>query len=303
MNKKPIFWTALAIVMLTMVVVQFVPAPALLIPVELPAEQRDHHRLLNFEGIANFRDLGGYPTENGEQVAWGKLYRSATFAAASPADLQNLSSLKLSALVDFRSSAEKEEEPNRLPEAPTFEVIDIPILDDGNKALVGDVMARIDSGDFSDFDPDAAMMEANRQFANEFTPQVSQFVHTVLDAGGAPVLWHCSAGKDRTGFAAAVLLRILGVPQATVMQDYMASLEPALASRSNQLLMLRVFKGKEAADKLQVMMGVQEAWLEAAFAEIDAHWGSFDNYVHAGLGLSDDDIERLRSQLLIPLQD
>jgi protein-tyrosine phosphatase len=300
LSKKSILWTALSIFMLTMVVVQFVPAPALLIPAQLPAEQRNDHRLLNFEGIANLRDLGGYATIDGEEVAWGKLYRSATFAQASRADLANLDRLGLTAFVDFRSTAEKEEEPNRLPEEPGFEIIDIPILDEGNEALVGDVMARIESGDFDGFDPEAAMMEANRQFANVFTPQISQFVRTVLDADGAPVLWHCSAGKDRTGFAAAVLLRILGVPQETVMQDYMASLEPALASRRNQLLLLGLFKGQDAADTLQVMMGVQEAWLEAAFTEIDATWGSFDNYVHDGLGLSDTDIERLKSSLLMP---
>jgi len=83
-----------------------------------------------------------------------------------------------------------------------------------------------------------------------------------------------------------------------VMQDYMASREHALQARKSQLLLLRVFKGEEAADKLAIMMGVEEAWLEAAFEEIDAQWGSFDNYVSQGLELSSTDIQRLRNNLL-----
>ena len=300
MSKKNLLWTAFGVLVLAMTVVQFIPAPALLVPAALPAEQREAHRLLNFEGIANFRDLGGYATTDGKQVRWGKLYRSGTFAQASRADLQNLPKLGLQTFIDFRSSAEQEEEPNRLPDPPGFQVVNIPILDDGNKALVGEVMQRIETGDFDDFDPDQAMLRANRQFASDFTPQISEFVHTVLAADGNPVVWHCSAGKDRSGFAAAVLLRILGVPRHMVMQDYMASLEPALASRHNQIRKLRLLKGEQVAEKLQVMMGVEEAWLEAAFEQVDATWGSFDNYVHEGLQLSDKDIARLRDTLLQP---
>jgi protein-tyrosine phosphatase len=97
-----------------------------------------------------------------------------------------------------------------------------------------------------------------------------------------------------------VLLRILGVPQDTVMQDYMASQQHALDARKSQLMLLRLFKGDEAADKLAIMMGVEEAWLEAAFEQIDVIWGSFDNYVREGLGLDDNDIAQLKSTLLSP---
>ena len=250
MNKKKLFWSAFTVLVLIFGVIQFVPSPPLVIPSQLPTDQREAHRLLNFEGIANFRDLGGYPSDSGKQVKWGTLYRAGTLAHSSDADQRNLGQLQLVSLIDFRSSQEKEEEPNRLPDPTGFTVVEIPTLDDGNKALVGDIMARIDSGNFDGFDPNLAMMTANRQFATEFTPQFRQFIRTVLEADGAPIVWHCSAGKDRTGFAAAILLRILGTPRDIVMQDYMASREHALEARKSQLLMLRVFKGQEAADKL-----------------------------------------------------
>jgi len=296
--KKKLLWSLLAAALLAVAAIQFVPAPALLIPATLPAQQREAHRLLNFEGISNFRDLGGYPTTDGRQVKWGVLYRAATLAESSRADLVGLQQLNLATLIDFRSAAEKKEEPNHLPNPTGFTVVDIPTLDDGNKAMVGEITARIESGNFDGFDPNALMLEANRQFASTFTPQFRQFVHTVLQADGAPIAWHCSAGKDRTGFAAAILLRILGVPQDVVMQDYMASSQHALESRKSQLLLLRVFKGEEAADKLAVLMGVEEAWLAAAFAEIDATWGSFDNYVRDGLGLTEADVTQLKAALL-----
>jgi protein-tyrosine phosphatase len=257
LNKKTLGWSALAAAALTVAAIQFVPAPPLVIPADLPAQQRDANRLLNFEGIANFRDLGGYTTADGRQVKWGVLYRTATLAHSSNADLHGVEQLGLNTLIDFRSAAEKEAEPNRLPEAAAFAVVEIPTLDDGNKAMVGEIMARIESGNFDGFDPDALMLDANRQFATTFTPQFREFVHTVLEADGEPVAWNCSAGKDRTGFAAAILLRILGVPQELVMQDYMASKQHALQGRSTQMLLLRLFKGEEAAEKMSTLLGLR----------------------------------------------
>jgi protein-tyrosine phosphatase len=277
-----------------------VPAPALVIPAQLPAEQRAAHRLLNFEGIPNFRDLGGYPAEDGREVKWGVLYRAATLAESSNGDLQGLQQLNLKTLIDFRSAVEKEEEPNHLPEPAGFDVVEIPTLDDGNEAMVKEITERIESGDFDGFDPNGLMLEANRQFASTFTPQYRQFMQTVLQADGEPVAWHCTAGKDRTGFASAILLRILGVPQDVIMQDYMASRENALEARESQLMLLRLLKGDEAADKLSVMLGVEEAWLQAAFEQIDATWGGFDNYVRDGLQLTDTDIAKLKAMLLNP---
>ncbi len=283
---------------LAIAVIQFIPSPPLVVPAQLAAEERSAHRLLNFEGISNFRDLGGYPAADGRAVKWGKLYRSGHLATASNADLAGLAELQLASFIDFRSGAEKTEEPNRLPDPASFALVEIPVLDEGNRNLFNEISTRIEEGTLGDFDPDLTMIQANRQFADEFTPQFRQFVDTVLEADGAPVLWHCTAGKDRTGFAAAVLLRILGVPQDIIMQDYLASSAPALGSRRKELLMLRLFEGEETADKIAVMLGVEPAWLEAAFEQIDTTWGSFDNYVAEGLQLSAADVQRLRANLL-----
>ena len=91
---------------------------------------------------------------------------------------------------------------------------------------------------------------------------------------------------------------IFGVPQDVIMRDYLASKHHALEARKSQLLLLRLFKGREAADKLSILMGVEEDWLKAAFEEIDATWGSFENYIHEGLGLTERDVTRLKDTLL-----
>ena len=171
-------------------------------------------------------------------------------------------------------------------------------MDGGDNSVSEEIMARFESGDFSDFDPDAFMIEANRQFASTFTPQFSQFMQVLVESAGDPVVWHCSAGKDRTGFAAAIILRLLGVPEDVVMADYMLSREYALAAMQKELTLVRLLKGEEAAEKLTVLLGVEEPWLQAAFDTIDEQYGSFDNYVYQALELQESDIQNLRANLL-----
>jgi len=298
LNKNNLAAAGLGLVIVAALAVQLVPPAPVLIPAQLSAEQRSAHRHLDFAGIHNFRDLGGYSTEDGRQVKWGVLYRSGTLHGATDRDLDYLQQLGLQTMVDFRSSAEKAEEPDRLPEPPGFAVVEIPTLDGGDNSVADEIMARIETGDFTDFEPDSFMLEANRHFASRFTPQYREFLQTVLAAEGEPVLWHCSAGKDRAGYASAILLRILGVPQETVIADYSLSKEYSLAARRKELLLLRLFKGGEAADKLAVIMGVEPEWLQAGFDEIDAQYGNFDNYVREGLGLDDSQVAQLQATLL-----
>lgn len=298
MHRKTLFWSAFSLLVLVMGVIQFIPSAPVIVPSQLPQQERSAHRLLNFEGIANFRDLGGYEAEDGRQTRWGSLYRSGHFAAASRSDNAVMAELDLAYLVDFRSTAEKEEEPSQLRDPLPFELVEIPTMDGGDHSVADEIIARIESGNFADFDPDNFMINANRQFASTFTPQFSEFIQIVLKANGKPVVWNCSAGKDRTGFAAAILLRILGVPMETVLDDYTLSKGYSLAARQKELMMLRLFKGDEAADKLAVLLGVERPWLEAAFDEIDRQYGSFDTYVAQALGLDRSQVQQLQNSLL-----
>ncbi len=291
-------WTLLAVAVISAGAIALYPRAPVVLPIDVVAEQREAHRHLPFEGVANARDLGGYPIEDGRSVRWGVLYRTGELSGTSSRDRRDLERLRLDRLIDFRSDLERTEAPDSLPQPTPFEVVSIPVLDDGNAAMVEQLTQRINNGDFAGFDPDAFMVEANSQFVRNFTPQFAGFMINVLEAGGQPVLWHCTAGKDRAGFASAILLRTLGVPEDVVMADYMLSDQYSLAAHETDLLLLKLFKSDEAADVVRQLMGVQQHWLQTAFDAIDEDYGSFDNYRLVGLGLNDDDVAQLRENLL-----
>jgi protein-tyrosine phosphatase len=263
----------------------------------LSPNQEERPRRLVFTGTKNFRDLGGYRTVDGRSVRWGRLYRSDALNKLAKSDLEYLAAFQISRLVDLRAAHEKEEEPDRLPQDAGIQVVEIPLLDSSTEAW-HDNRRRLLSGDFRSIDTARYLVETNIELATRFAPQFNQFVHVVLEAQGRPVLFHCAAGKDRTGFAAAILLRILGVPQSTVMEDYLLSNEYYLPSFDRQLFVLRLFRGKRFASVVKGFLEVKPEYLTAAFKALDREFGSFDNYIQSGLGLTAADVEQLRAWLL-----
>jgi protein-tyrosine phosphatase len=138
------------------------------------------------------------------------------------------------------------------------------------------------------------MSSAYMEYASRFTSEMQRFLHVLLSSNGAPILFHCTAGKDRTGFAAALVLRILGVPENVVMDDYLLSNQYFHSSHRWNLAVLQILRGKQFANVINDFMMVRAADLSTAFDTIDRDFGSFENYVCNGLGLSNDDIERLK---------
>jgi protein-tyrosine phosphatase len=122
------------------------------------------------------------------------------------------------------------------------------------------------------------MINANNDFASHFTPEVRKFIDVLLSSDGKPVLFHCTAGKDRTGFAAAVLLRILGVPHDVVVEDYLLTNRYFLASHRWNLILLRLLRGAQFAEIVRGFMLARHEYLFAAFETIDSTHGSFDHY-------------------------
>ena len=264
---------------------------------DLSAAEREAHRRISFAGSYNFRDLGGYATADGATVKWGALYRADNLAKLTDPDLTALNALGLYRLVDFRADFEKAADPDRLPTNLGFQVVELPIFDT-NSQLGQSIRDRILNGDVNGIDADKLLIDANTQFATDFTPQFKAFIQEVLVAEGKPVMFHCTAGKDRTGFAAAILLRLLGVPQETVLRDYLLSKEYSMEARARDIFILRLTKGEQTAGVVEKLSGVDAAYLQAAFQAIDTRYGSFTAYARDGLGLSDEEVARLRTNLL-----
>jgi protein-tyrosine phosphatase len=258
-------------------------------------DSRFQNRLLHIPGAKNFRDLGGYPTLSGRKVKWGVLYRSGHLANLTSRGVKKIEALGLSKIIDFRSDFETSRRPDREIEGP--QRIYLPVMDQATKEFSQEIRRRIENREYEGYYPVLLMQDAYRSFADQYTPEFRSFIQAVLDADGAPVLWHCTSGKDRTGFSAAILLRILGVDEETINRDYLLSNR---YGDNNYLLIARIIlaRGRKAYQMIKPMMGVNPSWLNAAFAAIDEKWGDFDAYLRDGLNLDHDQIILLRTLLL-----
>ena len=260
----------------------------------VPAE---HPSRVPFSKALNFRDAGGYMTYDGQHVRKGVLFRSDTIADLDGRDLKSLARLGLSSIFDLRHDGERAANPYRLPDAHDILVIELSVYyspldraESRRKILSGEV----EEGHFREL-----LIDANRAFALDFTAEWSELLHRLAASGSHPVLIHCVDGKDRTGFAIALILRALGVPQETVMEDYLLSNE-FLETRTAHLSFLGSMGSlfRVSRREIRSLLEVRPEYLESAFAAIDEHYGSFEAYLHEGLKLDEDTLARLRLGML-----
>ena len=271
--------------------------------------------LVRFEGLSNVRDLGGMRTEDGRVIGMGKLYRSDQLFFASEADLAALGDLGIRIVVDFRSEIERDEKPD--PELDGAANLHLPIIRDVRAGITRDeqsnkgIMKMIMSGQGMDLALiDTYMANMYRGFvmdpyANE---QYARFVNAVIEAlqAGGSALWHCTAGKDRAGFATAILLESLGVARDDIVADYLQTNE-CLAGVTKQLVGMLSSKAI-ASDQVQfdeqtieVMKAAldhffraDEAFLAGAYAAAEERFGNFDAFLTEGLGIDEAKREELR---------
>ena len=266
---------------------------------ELYAGMPEHvkRRHLDLEGAPNFRDLGGYATEDGRGVRWGILYRSDNLAHLTDADLEKVAALGIRIVCDLRGPDERAEEPDRLPESDPPAVASLEIVDASFSATA--LRERISSGDLDSVDLRELLIDANRLFAGRFAPQYAALFERITQPENLPALVHCTAGKDRAGFASALILRTLGVPMETVREDFLLTNHYTAAKIERTLWAIRVFSLFRAdPERVRPVLGVEPAYLEAAFDEIDARWGSFERYRREALGLDDARLAEFRDLAL-----
>ena len=251
-------------------------------------------RRLGMQGTPNFRDFGGYRTVDGRQVKWGYLYRSGQLATLSDQDLALLASLELDLVCDFRRTEEQQSDPSRLPGARTPRVASLPIVPGSNSRLLEEAEQHLgDPGAMFDF-----MVDINRDFAEGQADTYARMFREILAEEDARFLVHCAAGKDRTGFAAALVLLALGVPQEVVMQDYLLTGRYFRPEAEVERL-----RRKYDMDNLDVatilpMLEVHQDYLERALSVIADGYGSIEAYLAQALGVGPAELEELRERYL-----
>lgn len=268
-------------------------APA---PVPAQVQSQDHPRLLPLEGVQNARDIGGYRTVDGRTVKWDVIYRTAELSHLTDHDKALLEARGLRAIHDLRTVEERRAQPTVWTDAnaPTVTAFDYSMDTSGFAALFQGGMPTADRARevFAASYPD--MLKSQR-------PQQRALFEDLLRGEGV-VLYHCSAGKDRTGMATALILSALGVPRETILTDYELSNQyyrpdaspEAVAANPQAAAFMRL-----PADIRAVFMGVDKRYLQAVFDVIDRDYGSVEVYLDRELGVDAADIARLKALYLV----
>jgi len=244
---------------------------------------RHPDRVLRLQGATNFRDLGGYPGHGGRPLRWRTVFRSDQLGDLTELDRSTLSALGLKRSFDFRGRTESEARPYRLPGVTRHSLAIEPLvvqrmhdLRAAGRTLTAPTVVEL-------------MKELYRGLINDHAARFAELFESLLQAD-TPVVFHCTAGKDRTGVAAALVLLALGVPRDLVLQDYLLT---------NELYRHPVLPRSDTpADVLAVLWRVQEGFLDAALRTIAAEHGGIARYLHQRLRLSPAALEALAGRYL-----
>ncbi len=254
-------------------------------------------------GAPNARDLGGLPTTDGRRVRPGLLLRAPALGRLTDDDVTALGKIGLIEVIDLRFGAEiVESAPDRLPAGP--HVAHIPIHDPDHPVF-GFVTAVLTGAET----PEAqrlraagtafAMHDVYRAFVSSPVVRAGfgRAAARVLAAAGRPVLWHCTVGKDRTGWLSAVLLGALGVDRAVIEQDYLRTNVDTADIVAKVVASAQQKRGIEP-ELVRPVLAAAPEYLAAAYDQAEREYGSFDGYLSSGLDLSDEDVARFRAAVL-----
>jgi protein-tyrosine phosphatase len=232
--------------------------------------QESPTRHFNLAGASNFRDLGGYPGKDGRAVRWRQIFRSNHLGHLTEADIGVLRSLGLKRAFDLRGAEE------RAAAVCAFEAIAVHSLPI-EPTVVAELQALLDAGSpLSSTEAADAMRNSYRSYVRQNTPRFrTLFTHLLEDH--VPLVIHCTAGKDRTGFASALILHALGVPDDLIAQDYLLT---------NRYYRRDPSTGTDLPEEVRlVLTSVEASFLAASFDVIRADYGDLQGYFREGLGV------------------
>ncbi|MGC4037627.1 MAG: tyrosine-protein phosphatase [Chitinophagaceae bacterium] len=246
-------------------------------------------REVKLEGAINFRDIGGYTTKDGKHVKWGKIYRSAALNKLTDADLDKLQTLSITYVADFRGPYEVKVAPDKIPAGATRVSLPAGSENIGDSNYMKNMIKQMAN--------DSSLVNFYRitiPFKDRYKPVFDELLTMNKDSA---LLFHCTAGKDRTGIGAALILYALGVDEKTIMDDYLATNYYRTAENEKAInAMVKGYGMSESTAKN--MMAAKESYLQATFTSIKSQYGSIDNYLEHEMGLDKKKIKKLREMYL-----
>lgn len=237
-------------------------------------------------GQNNFRDLGGIPTKDGRSIKSGLIYRSGDLHSITDEDVITLTHLGLVMIIDFRSSREFEERPNR--EIPGVREIKHLAIHDAPRDLAFKYV-----GESNEEGIKRLLVDEYSRIVLHYTYEYSQFLYEIAHTPNIPLVFHCTAGKDRTGLASIFLLTALGVGMEEIIKDYFLTNIFAKA-HMHEIIGLINHNGQNG-ELMRPMLEVRQEYLDSAFSTIQEHFGALENYVFGELGA---DPELLKKRFL-----
>lgn len=254
---------------------------------------------IQLHGTPNFRDLGGTKATDGRSIRNGLLLRSEGPFYLTSGDIDTLHSLGIKLVCDLRSDGERVSAPNGWCADKPVELLNF----QGSADLRA---AGNDAWEALRADPSAkgaerAMLHNYRAMPWVMAPHLRIMFDKIMDDKALPVLIHCTAGKDRTGFVVGILLLALGIPKETIMADYMLSARYIDSRFADGIVeaFTESFGFSPSPDTVAGMIGLDRSYLEASFASAAEEAGSIDGYLEKNLGLTPTRLEQLRERLLV----
>lgn len=248
------------------------------------------------EGACNFRDLGGYPLACGGRLRGGLLYRSDHLGALTSSDRDALSELGIATVVDLRRADERTESPDKL-DGTEIREIHLPVEIAG--AQVTSIRKEVIAGRIDEAGARDCLLQANEAFVRHSSEVFSRFLHVLLEVEHLPLVFHCTAGKDRAGYAAALVLLVAGVPRDLIIQDYLATNRFNAGFRAQLMAEMQEGEGvNERRAAVNALMQVEAHYLGSALDLMDQRHGNTQQYLTDALDFDHVKQEQLRSLLL-----
>lgn len=255
--------------------------------------------LIPFNGTCNFRDMGGYKTKDDRRVKWNVFYRSDELAGLTKEDMEYMKALGIKTILDYRSKAEVNAKPDPVIEGiENINISGLKALDDTDGNL--DMISLIkESGNLKALGKPGELLKKGYEqmvFENQAFKKLMEYAEY---PDKMPIIQHCTAGKDRTGIGSALILLALGVPEETVMEDYL--LTNVYRCNTNEALMKSLgswVKDEEIKKTIRALMEVRKGYMESALNAMKERYGSIEEYFDKEYGLNEEKRAELQKKYL-----